>query len=579
MNIKNNNKTVFLLVVILFVGTMLRLLFLGNGPLLGDEPLYSVRSIGWIDTVTSDLQTTPVDWFVEQPWWTHLSFHDHPPLTFAVNFVFFKVFGYGWFMTRIPSAIFGILSIYLMFLIGRKLLNKKIGLLVAALFSVDAFVVHFSRVCMMESITLFFILLALYVFLHVLDNPRYLPVFGICLGLSFLAKYVAFAMIPVYLVMLLIYKREYFKNYRLYISILLCILVFSPVIIYNIEMYRAVGHFDLQFSYLFHQNTPEWKVLPGKEEIGSLADRLAGLAGVVYLYNLPIAILILVSLFYIFADVFINRKKLDQNRSVIFVVLWFLCSAIFLLKIGSAVRFLYYLVPSMLLSCAIFCWFVGAQIFGRLAVYFFIFLFFLEFIFSINVNLISVFRTPVGLPGITYLPQTFSDDYGIKNLDEYFDNELGGKMLYGLNSAPRKAFNVFVKRAQIVGENKKFEKIKAVLVYDYRVEIRTLNWIFFRRMLFGGWPIMNFMSLNSASVEHIPFLFDKDTNFYYVITTPNTARNYYKDIDKLPKQDDFLRGLLENGIKPLEIKNNAGLTVFWVYKFDGHVLSRVRNYE
>jgi len=48
---------------ILLIAILFRICFLSSGVLLGDEPLYSVRSIGFVDSFASDLQTTPFDWF------------------------------------------------------------------------------------------------------------------------------------------------------------------------------------------------------------------------------------------------------------------------------------------------------------------------------------------------------------------------------------------------------------------------------------------------------------------------------------------------------------------------------------
>ncbi len=66
---------------------------MSHDSLYGDEPAYLVRSMGWHDSLGSNLQSTPAQWFDSVPWWSNLSFHDHPPLVFAVNKVSFSLFG------------------------------------------------------------------------------------------------------------------------------------------------------------------------------------------------------------------------------------------------------------------------------------------------------------------------------------------------------------------------------------------------------------------------------------------------------------------------------------------------------
>ena len=62
--------------------------------MVGDDALYSSRALGWLDYLGGG-QTTPIQWFEKIPWWGYLSFHDAPPLVFAVQRLFFAVFGFN----------------------------------------------------------------------------------------------------------------------------------------------------------------------------------------------------------------------------------------------------------------------------------------------------------------------------------------------------------------------------------------------------------------------------------------------------------------------------------------------------
>src|SRR3989338_8199827 len=85
-----------LLTTIILLGAILRFWGLGSAEIFHDEGLYAFRSVGYIDYIQNDDQSTPVQWFRDlstMPWRTKLSFHDHPPLFFLVQHLFFRVFG------------------------------------------------------------------------------------------------------------------------------------------------------------------------------------------------------------------------------------------------------------------------------------------------------------------------------------------------------------------------------------------------------------------------------------------------------------------------------------------------------
>ena len=77
----------------------------------------------------------------------------------------FKIFGVSLASARIPSAIFGTLSIGLVFLLGRKLFDSRVGLFSS--FILPTIYLHFqiSRWSTTDMALSFFILLSLYLFL------------------------------------------------------------------------------------------------------------------------------------------------------------------------------------------------------------------------------------------------------------------------------------------------------------------------------------------------------------------------------------------------------------------------------
>ena len=155
-------QIVWMLVTILIVAGIMRLWALGQGDPMGDEVLYAFRAVGMLDFDEANEQPTPLEWFdplvhssgrvpevyaigTGVPWWTKLSFHDHPPLVFLIQHVFMRIFGESAFVFRLPSALLGIVSVYLLFLIGKTLFSEKVGLLAAALSAVNTHHLFISR--------------------------------------------------------------------------------------------------------------------------------------------------------------------------------------------------------------------------------------------------------------------------------------------------------------------------------------------------------------------------------------------------------------------------------------------------
>ena len=271
MNI--NNKNLFI-ILILLVAAILRFWGLGRGDTVNDEVFYAFRAIGPLDFDHAEFQTTPLEWLDPViPNWTKLSFHDHPPLVFWVQHFFLKIFGENNLAFRLPSALLGIGSVFLIYLLGRLLYWRQVGFLAAGIFAVTLNQVYISRTGLQEAYVVFFILLASFLFLKALERDTYFLWLGIALGFAFLTKYTVFILLPIFFVYLLWFRRGLWLNKKLWIGTIFALLIFSPVIIYNIELYRAVGHFDFQVSYILGQNPQVWQAAPGKE-IGTLQDRL-----------------------------------------------------------------------------------------------------------------------------------------------------------------------------------------------------------------------------------------------------------------------------------------------------------------
>ncbi len=277
-------KKRYILVGILMLAAGLRLWGLGGPDVVTDEAINSFRAIGMVDFLSTEFQTTPFEWLQEKTWWLPLSFHDHPLLSFYIPHVFFGLFGDSVAVMRLPFALCGVASVWLVYLLVKEILRQDrdenwsdtVALVSAFVLAVSSLAVWISRTALQEAMVIAFGLLILWLGLRAQDKKKYWYWFGVALGLGMMVKYTVIVYWVITLIILLFYSRNSLRLKEFWFAHMIGLVIFTPVILYNIGMYRQFGHFDLQFSYLLGQATPEWTLLPGKP-IGTLGDRFLDL--------------------------------------------------------------------------------------------------------------------------------------------------------------------------------------------------------------------------------------------------------------------------------------------------------------
>jgi len=245
------------------------------------------------------------------------------------------------------------LSILLIYLLGRQLFNQEVGLLAALIASLNSYFLWLSRIGLQEIIVIFFSLLTLYLLTKAKAKSVYFLFWGISLGLAILTKYTAFILLPLSLVYLWLFKPVSFKSKNFYLGLILSLLLFSPVIYYNLQMKASVGHFDLQLSSLLDQETPEWLVLPGKN-IGSLTERLKNFYPNLWQNSSPpFFVIYLLALLVFLANLFKKIKSQENFKNEVFLLIILIFYHLLILKIGPSQRFLGLLIPFLILLTAV----------------------------------------------------------------------------------------------------------------------------------------------------------------------------------------------------------------------------------
>jgi 4-amino-4-deoxy-L-arabinose transferase-like glycosyltransferase len=529
-------KNLFL--VILLVGAILRFWGLGSAELFHDEGAYAFRIIGYLDFLSNDSQTTPVQWFRDGvlPDWTKLSFHDHPPLYFLTTYIFASIFGDNLSALRLPSALAGFFSIYLLYLILRRVTKDDYaGLLGAAILAVNHMHIWISRSLIMESLLIAFILMAIYAFILFLEDRRYWYFLGGSLGLVALTKYTGVFLLPVFALYAAIWRRDIWRSPQLYASIILAAIMLLPVIIYNLNLYKAVGHFDLQLSYLFGQETPEWQASFGKIQhpFSVLPNTL------IDMYSILFLLLALGGLVY--AIWVLKEGRMPLLALFVFCAIFITLT---LLATGAAQRFISLYVVALVPLAAVFLMFLVRQLpvdWSKIALV----------IFLIYELAFSVYGIFIIFP-----------DFGVRKLDNFFDEAFQGLASRDIPQSPNPHLDAVIKKylATLSPADKSI-----LVIYDENISLPVRLWLYTRRTFYHGITTLSVRLfktfLNSQGPEAI-----SDYDLYFVKATDNTLLNPYFSTNDGANFESFIVNQL--GFEPVEIiRGHSDLPMFTVYKF------------
>lgn len=117
----------------------------------------------------------------------------HPPLFYLIEKIWTSVFGYHELALRAPSVLFGVATIYMVYLLGKKLFSPRTALLAALLTSVNPLLIYYSQEARMYSLATFLVAGSLYFLL----KKRWV-IFTLFLMASLYTDYLPWFMIPVY---------------------------------------------------------------------------------------------------------------------------------------------------------------------------------------------------------------------------------------------------------------------------------------------------------------------------------------------------------------------------------------------
>ena len=261
------SKYSVVLLGIILIGALLRVYDLGVQSLWTDEA-FSV----WISNMS-----------LSQIVQTAGAIDQHPPLYYFILHYWITLFGTSEVAVRLPSVLFGVLAIPVIYVLGRRLFKEEVGLLAALILALSVFNIQYSQEARMYSLMVLLALLSMYFFIRFVQRNTVAVSVGyvVCTTLLLYTHvYGASVVIAqnVYLLTLLLLSREHAFRLRQWITLqALLVAFFAPWISVLISQISGV----------------EAGVLTGPPTIGQLLLALHLYSGTTMLVGLFLALSVL----------------------------------------------------------------------------------------------------------------------------------------------------------------------------------------------------------------------------------------------------------------------------------------------
>ncbi len=216
-----------ILITLTIVGLFLRLYDLGFNSLWLDEAsTYTFASM----SIPGIWQATTAGEF-------------NPPLFYWIEHLMLT-FGNSEVILRIVPALLGVLTIPLMYLIGKEFIDRNVGIIAAAACTFSPFLIYYSQEARAYSMGLFFVALATFFFLKALktNGTTYWILFGVMSALAFWSHFYTLVVIGALgLYALAVKIPELRQDIRTFKPLVLAAAVFAvislPLIIVTIQLF------------------------------------------------------------------------------------------------------------------------------------------------------------------------------------------------------------------------------------------------------------------------------------------------------------------------------------------------------
>lgn len=269
------NKIGWLLISALVLAAVLRLWHLGSVPpsLTPDEAALGYNAYSILHTARDEYRKLlPV---------IFKSFGDYKPgLYVYLTVPSIAALGLSEFSTRLPSALFGVLSVYLIYLLARLLFANRQSLATFSAFvaATNPYLIYFSRAAWEANVSLTLTLAGIYFFLKSFEKSKFLILSFSLFALTLLTYQGAkLSTAIVVLILICVYWKEFWQEEKKYLAggVVAGIIISLPIVfslfngqasrlnVFSIFSYHRppeeIQKYSDSFYYLFHSETLNYK--------------------------------------------------------------------------------------------------------------------------------------------------------------------------------------------------------------------------------------------------------------------------------------------------------------------------------
>jgi mannosyltransferase len=263
----------------------------------------------------------------------------NPPLFYWIEHIML-VFGNNEAILRFVPALFGVLTIPLIYLIGKEFVDRNVGIIAAAACTFSPFLIFYSQEARAYSMGLFFIALAMVFFLKALKTNEitHWALFGLCSALAFWTHFYTLVITGALVLYALAVKiPEFRKDIREFKPLILAGAIFAiislPLIIVTVQLFAKRTASAPTFG------------IQGMDIIIETFRQLSGFSEIVmYLFLI------------LFVIGIIQAFLLDRNKGILLVTLTllpFVISWVLSYRIPMVPRYLIILAPVYFIGIAL----------------------------------------------------------------------------------------------------------------------------------------------------------------------------------------------------------------------------------
>jgi len=266
---------------------------------------YSLKNGQWSDFIPSG-----GDSFYA---WPKIGFRA-PLLSYSLSLIYLINLN---FLIKFFVPLIGALSVIIIYLLGKKLFNKRVGIYSALFLALFPLHVYYSGKILTGVFFTFFVLLTFLSFWkgYEEDNKKHKILFGIFLALSLLARYTALWIMPIFLIYFLVRDKsfKFLKDKYLWYSILAFFITLIPLFIYG----------------MFEYNSPIGALIHG----GKASAYWGGMQSWSFFFQYAWQIFSIIGLVFLFSLGYILYKKEFLRKEIYLLLIWiifFLSMALFM---------------------------------------------------------------------------------------------------------------------------------------------------------------------------------------------------------------------------------------------------------